>query len=135
MNLRYIVFFAGILLAGNGIRSQAQERLTSVASNPVLQKGARLLPYKSVTQDTLKLPVTDDFSGSSHFPGGGVWMDNQVYINNTFGLNPPTYGVATFDAIDSTGKIYTTATTESFLADALTSRPVNLFLPLDQQST
>lgn len=130
MKLRYIAISVCILFSGT-LLVKAQERLVSVGSYPALAKGISAISTKSLNLDTLKLPVTDDFSGSSTFPGGAVWTDNLVYVNNSFGLNPPTYGVATFDAMDSTGKIYTTATTESFLADALTSRPVDLFLPLD----
>jgi hypothetical protein len=131
MKLRYIIQSICFLLAGIAIQSQAQERLTSVASNPALLKEAKAAPYKSVIPEALKLPVIDDFSGSSHSPDASAWINGQVYINNTFGLNPPTCGVATFDAIDSTGKIYSNATVESFMADTLTSRPINLFLPLD----
>ena len=131
MNRRYIIHCIFILIASLSIQAQAQERLVSVASNPVLLNGVKPFPYKSVMVDTLKLPVMDDFSGSSHFPERAIWKDNLVYINNTFGLNPPTIGVATFDMIDSTGKVYSTATTESFGADTLTSRPVDLFLPND----
>ena len=130
MKFRYIVIAICLLLSSTGL-AEAQERLVSVGSYSALSKGISAIPTKSVNLDTLKLPVIDDFSSSSPFPGGALWTDNRVYVNNSFGLNAPTYGVATFDAMDSTGMVYSTATTESFPSDALTSQPVNLFLPLD----
>jgi hypothetical protein len=109
----------------------SQEKLVSVAGNPALGASRIPAPLKSVMNDTLGLPLLDDFSKSFPYPDPMIWSDNHAFINNTFPLNTPTYGVATMDAIDSTGKIYTEATVESFFADALTSRPVDLFLPAD----
>lgn len=118
-----------VLVPGNIL--QAQERLVSVLSNPVLMNRNMPVPFKSGIPDTLNLPLRDDFSSPSPFPQSTFWTDNQVFINHSFAINPPTYGTATLDAIDSTGAIYSTATVQSFLADALTSLPVNLFLPRD----
>jgi hypothetical protein len=131
MKIKYIVclisFFA-IVFQNNGL---AQERLVSVASNPVLANQAGANFFKSVTRDTLPLPIREDFSNASPFPVTTHWTDRSVFINHTFAIDPPTFGVATFDAIDSTGAIYSHATVQSFLADALTSLPVDLFLPRD----
>ncbi len=131
MKIRYIVYAFSLIALSFGSTGQAQERLVSVGSNPVLLSQPKPGTLKTGMSDTLNLPVIDDFSGTSPFPSSAVWTDNLVYVNNSFGVNPPTYGVATFDAIDSTGRIYTTATKDAYLADALTSRPVDLFLPLD----
>ncbi len=131
MKVRDIVYCFCFLLAATSIQGMAQERLSSVAAYPALMKGLRPVSLKTGVPDTLTLPVMDDFSNSSPFPTSAIWTDYQVYINNTFCINPPTYGVATFDAIDSAGQVYSNATTEAFLADALTSKPINLFFPLD----
>lgn len=131
MRIKYIVQLISIMVVISGTCAKAQEKLVSVASNPVLMNREKPIPFKTGISDTLQIPIIDDFSGASPFPEGSRWADNNVYINNSFAINPPTYGVATFDAIDSTGAVYSTATVESFLADALTSLPVNLFLPRD----
>ncbi|MCX6223597.1 MAG: hypothetical protein NTV01_02385, partial [Bacteroidia bacterium] len=131
MKIRYIVHLISVLAAFFGYGIQAQERLVSVASNPVLMKSHRPVPIKSGIPDTLQLPFLEDFSNSSPFPDSNRWTDSNVYINRSFAINPPTCGVATFDAIDSSGAVYSHATVESFRADTLTSRPVNLFFPSD----
>ncbi len=131
MKIRYIVFITILLAFVQVNNALSQERLVSVASNPVLTNLNQAARFKTVMADTLQLPVLEDFSSGASFPESIRWSDNQVYINRTFAVNPPTCGVATFDAIDSTGAIYQEATVQSFLADALTSQPVNLFLPLD----
>ena len=120
----FLTFVAGSIV-------QAQERLVPLVSNPVLQNANKASHLKTGTIDTLQLPIIEDFSNSNPFPESSRWTDRLVYINHSFGINPPSYGVATFDAIDSTGAIYSNASTLSFLADALTSQPINLFLPLD----
>lgn len=131
MKIRHITYLICFLSLYPGSNGHAQEKLVSVASNPVLMGEYRSTAHKSGVQDTLSLPVRDDFSDSSPYPSGTVWTDNHVFINNSFGVDMPTYGLATFDMIDSTGNVYSNATVESFLSDALSSRPVNLFLPLD----
>lgn len=57
-----------------------------------------------------------------------LWLDNQVYINNTYPVNPESFGVATFDGLDETGLPYdyrgTSLAPRS--ADTLTSKPIDL---------
>ena len=56
-----------------------------------------------------------------------LWTDNNVYINNTFHIDAPTVGVATFDGIDSLGHAYNVQNENSYgIADYLTSKPINL---------
>ncbi|MFA6128037.1 MAG: T9SS type A sorting domain-containing protein [Bacteroidales bacterium] len=131
MKISYIVPSIVLLALFSMAGLQAQEKLLSVTSNPALSGQKNSIPVKSGTPDTLNLPFLDDFSGPSPFSENSRWSDNLVYINHTFAINPPTYGVATFDAIDSLGAVYTDATTQAFLADAFTSKPIDLFLPLD----
>ena len=78
------------------------------------------------TADTLNLPFFDDFSGHSIFPDPSKWIDNFVFINNTYSDKQITEGIATFDALDNTGRMYSTANSTGFEADHLTSQPVNL---------
>jgi hypothetical protein len=55
-----------------------------------------------------------------------LWMDSYVYINNSFGINPPTIGVATFDGINDRGRAYVSGQNTHGIADYLTSKPLNL---------
>jgi hypothetical protein len=76
--------------------------------------------------DTLELPFFDDFSKPAVYPDASKWQDNYVFINNTYSENQRTAGMATFDALDNTGRLYETASSSVFEADHLTSRPINL---------
>jgi hypothetical protein len=108
-----------------------QEKLFSVATNPTLFHKTTNTHVKAGSSDTLALPIIDDFSGDEVFPNTGIWTDTDVFINRTFGIDPPTIGVATFDLIDSIGMIYETAEIAPFRADYLTSKPIDLFYPVD----
>ncbi|MDR1740060.1 MAG: hypothetical protein LBR45_04820, partial [Bacteroidales bacterium] len=84
---------------------------------------------KAKVQDTvLNLPFIDDFSSIGPYPNPNKWSDNNVFINRTYGIHPPTIGVATFDALDENGKIYSHAPSSggAFEADILTSGTVRL---------
>jgi hypothetical protein len=76
--------------------------------------------------DTLELPFFDDFSRITVYPDQSKWLDNFVFINNTYSNQQKTAGVATFDALDNTGRLYESASSSGFKADQLTSRPINL---------
>lgn len=61
---------------------------------------------------------------------GVLWADDHAYVNNSFALDPPTIGVATFDGLSRTGYPYNFMSPQSYgLADALTSVPINLQYP------
>jgi hypothetical protein len=55
-----------------------------------------------------------------------LWIDNFVYRNNTYAIDPPSYGVATFDGLNEIGYPYNFTTTSAGLADVLTSVPIDL---------
>jgi hypothetical protein len=76
--------------------------------------------------DTLELPFFDDFSKPAVYPDPSKWQDNYVFINNTYSENQRSSGIATFDALDNSGRLYETASSMVFEADHLTSLPVNL---------
>ena len=109
-----------------------------MAAGPsVTVKQASLSDQKSFEQNNLKsskleipqpmnLPFFDDFKQKGIFPDTARWMNNDVYINSDFSLFPPSWGVATFDAIDSRGNIYGDANPLQFKADQLISRPIRL---------
>jgi hypothetical protein len=79
------------------------------------------------TDDTINLPFVDDFSDRSPIPSPLRWADRNVYINNTYGFNPPTMGVATFDGLDENGRPYDINFGQGSTAcDILTSKHINL---------
>jgi hypothetical protein len=113
----------------------AQEAITPLMGNPraadyYREHGA---VRKSAGATTLTLPVFDDFSSTFVEPDPAIWADQYAFINNSYGVDPVTNGVATLDALDFDGSIYATATIDptSFVADHLTSHPVMLALPAE----
>ncbi|NNE28204.1 MAG: T9SS type A sorting domain-containing protein [Saprospiraceae bacterium] len=59
-----------------------------------------------VVGDTLPLPIFEDFSYAGPYPDPSLWLDDQVFINNSLAFQPPSIGVATFDGIDEKGTPY-----------------------------
>lgn len=121
--LIFISFFIFVLANG-------QEILTGLSENPAIKKNEeRSLSFKVSSFErpvAVKLPFFDNFKQQSIFPDTSLWMDDHVFINNDFPLFPPTWNVATFDAIDAKGDIYPLANPLQFVADYLTSKPVRL---------
>jgi len=91
-------------------------------------------PYKSRTNNKalLTLPFIDDFSQNYIFPDENLWQNINVHINSNFADNPITYGVATFDGLDSTGYPYNFGNPTSYgPADTLTSQPIDVSTIID----
>ncbi len=130
MNKLVLLFFAFLLCK----TSFAQEKTIALPYNSQLSDKAEILKKnqsKSFKGD-LELPFFDDFSDSYLIPNLNRWDDKQVYINTTYGDNPPTLGVATFDALNFDGTYYSTASYATpYIADKLTSKPINLNYPAD----
>jgi hypothetical protein len=108
--------------------SSAQEVVIGLQSNYLLNEtGIKHENKKTVTiLDTIEIPLFDDFSGHSAFPNSNKWIDNYIFINNTYSDRQITTGIATFDALDNSGRLYETASSSGFEADHLTSQPLNL---------
>lgn len=109
----------------------SQEFISFSNSNPELSKEKLSefikLQEKNRSLDTLELPFWDDFSSTQIYPNQSNWADMNVYINSNLCQKMPSIGIATFDAVDATGVIYEGANYEtSFIADKLTSKPINL---------
>ena len=124
-NYKYILLFffsfPALLLA--------QEKVVGLEENPVLRKESKaLIPMLKafLEPDTLDLPFFDDFSRETIYPSPEKWEDQDVFVNSSYGIDPPSVGVATFDVLDSAGLIYDHATTGTFIADYLTSKPIDL---------
>lgn len=126
------VFLYVSLLAFFPVISQSQELVTGLQSNYEIERNKEASPIsKGLTADTLNLPFMDDFSGNEIFPDRNRWADDFVFINNTYSNRQITKGVATFDALDNTGRLYEAASSSGFKADQLTSLPFNLNFPLN----
>ena len=74
-------------------------------------------------QDSLTLffasPTADDVDK--------LWIDQDVFINDNYAINPWTIGVATFDGLDETGYPHDwTVSGATGWADDLTSKPIDL---------
>lgn len=119
-------FFLLMLAVGLSCLCNAQERLTGghalFAKDVVTPLG---IESKSVSS-TLTLPFIDDFSYNQNFPTSELWLDDNVLINNNYAINPYSVGVATFDAVDAGGKHYNNEPGGLFVADKLTSQPIDL---------
>lgn len=109
--------------------ARAQEALQGLFSRTrpaAVTQPAALLPAP-VDPDTLSLPFFDDFSQQPYSqPDRRRWTDNMVFINDAYGINPPTKGVATFDILDANGRVYKHVGSVSAGADTLTSQPIRL---------
>jgi len=125
--LKRIILY-GIFLNSWLVSILAQEVVTGLQSNyRIIHNAEKIKGSRGLTSaDTLGLPFFDDFSGHSIFPDSKKWTDNYVFINNTYSDRQITAGIATFDALDNSGKMYDQASTSGFEADHLTSQPINL---------
>ena len=107
-----------------GVQLFAQELLQDLYQNPILKEG-NINNHKSI-KAPLNLPFFDDFSNQSNYPATNLWQDDNVFVNTTIPINPPSIGVATFDAVDSKGFIYNNLSEEPTQADILTSNEIDL---------
>jgi hypothetical protein len=111
------------LMAGTALR--AQENITPLAVNPVIY--GKKLPIPTANQKiTLTLPFLEDFSNGKWYPNPLKWTDAMVFINDDYPVKPPSIGVATFDALNALGAVYSNASSFPFPADTLTSQPIDL---------
>ena len=120
------VFFSPVF------KTLGQEQKGPLRYNPVVAKAHIKRGISHVARSTLRttsvsLPFFDDFTGYDPLPDTGKWMDDEVYINNTMGISPPSRGVATFDALAANGIPYDSFSNNDFrYCDSLTSRPIDL---------
>jgi hypothetical protein len=121
-----------IIIAGFRLNSPAQEVITGLSENPVIKTEYEKKLSGSGTRENLdlttpiNLPFFDDFSETWIYPSSNRWIDNEAYINSSFGYRSVNVGVATLDAINSKGEIHANASQFPFKADSLTTRPIRL---------
>ncbi|MDR0790152.1 MAG: T9SS type A sorting domain-containing protein [Bacteroidales bacterium] len=106
----------------------AQFVVTPAAQSPLPKAIAKAKSNVKIT-----LPFIDDFSDYEGYPKDALWETaGGVFVNANYGVNPPTLGVATLDAINNMGLLYDEANITTFNADTLTSKSIRLdsvFLP------
>jgi len=106
----------------------AQEVVTGLQINNLVEKATIEWTKDKRTAEvtSLPLPFFEDFAGISILPDNKRWTDSYVIINNNYSDRQITQGIATFDALGNTGRLYETASTIPFSADNLTSQPLDL---------
>lgn len=131
MGRRYITLFILSLLLSHSLLAQ-DELIVPLNFNG----GVKQQPANHALQKTtaITLPFFEDFTDDITWTNKTRWVEDQVYINNTMGVNPISRGVATFDALNANGIPYNT--TNSFVqeyGDSLTSKDFNLstYTPAD----
>ena len=134
-------FLTFLLLSLNFCALFAQkDTLVDLSSNKNLIQYSQSEEYQiykynrenSNSKKVLSLPFLDDFSQQHFYPDASKWIDNNVYINSNYAVNPISYGVATFDGLDSTGYPYDFLNPTSYgIADHLTSKTIDLSVVSD----
>jgi hypothetical protein len=130
--------FAILFITFLGISATAQEMLTTPAYNPVVARQFLLKNNTADPTEAITLPFYDDFSIISVFPSSLRWADRFAFVNTDYAKYPPSIGVATLDALDDKGALYTGAGPNPFEADNLTSLPIRLdsvFTPVKRAIT
>ena len=101
--------------------------ITPLKSNAQIREYKAPLSSKRGINDTLSLPFFDDFTSTIVYPDMRLWRDSQVYINTSFPVSPPSFGVATFDNLNKKGAPYRPLSgSASGASDSLTSNFINL---------
>lgn len=110
------------------IRLPAQERLSGLQINPVLFQQNDNAATKSLNKAavSLTLPFIEHFNSNHYNPDLNKWIDQHVFVNKDFAIDPPSSGAATFDVLDQNGRVYRHAVSVPFIADYLTSRTIRL---------
>ncbi len=131
--LLIILFSAGQLFSQEYLRGLEINEEVAHDAAMMKQQNNRDKSAASDDVEAVTLPFFDDFSVSKVHPDTKKWLDNYVYVNQHFAYSPPNIGVATFDLLDSKGKVYNDANWIDFIADHLTSVPIrtdSLFVPI-----
>lgn len=116
-----LFFYFGLLSGYAQYITPLETYPTPVKANPY--NHARL----SAVGDTLELPFFDDFANQINGEANQLYWQagGGAFINNQFGMKPPSLGVATLEGIRANGFSYNNFTAYGY-SDTLTSKPLNL---------
>lgn len=113
-------------LGYNATQNAFYNSVKNDANSPYLKKN------RKHNKALVNIPFVDDFSQHYLYPDSSLWKDMDVFVNSNYPDNPVTYGVATFDGLDSTGTPYNFGLPNSYgIADRLTSQPIDLTTIVD----
>ena len=127
---KFIVFSSLLFIIHSIVTGQEVTFPLNINQALINQSNKNLIQQRhSQLDDTLSLPFEDDFSRAGVYPYEGLWLDSGVFINNNYSERPFTIGIATFDGLNQNGKPYQPGSSEDFIADYLTSRPIDLVVP------
>lgn len=127
IKIKSILFFVALITTASAFAQLEVKPLERNNINYTATKSSSSLLNKKKADESLILPFFEDFLYGSGYPDTNKWLDNYVYVNNDFGINPPSYGVATFDHLNANGNPWFPFTQFSTgPADSLTSRLINL---------
>lgn len=100
----------------------AQEKTAALQAIPA----SKSKMSNSLNKQRAILPFFDDFSSGDYSLNTALWVENLVYVNNSFGWNMLSKGVATFDGLNAQGRPYRPNDfSASGYGDSLTSQPIN----------
>ena len=102
---RFLDFGPGDTLLYRASRGGGADALDVVACNAFGTCDTTELRI-TVLAPTAALPFFDDFSYDGPAPAPTHWLEDDVFVNDAFGVASPSYGVATFDGVDGGGRSY-----------------------------
>lgn len=132
------LFFRILLITLLPVSVMAQEVISGLQVNVRVKNAAQDSPSSRDAVQPMLLPFFEDFSERKTFPNSLRWSDSDAFVNQDYPVNPPSVGVATLDAIDNLGRLYSNASPFPFMADFLTSQPIrldSLFTPQPRKIT
>ncbi len=109
-------------------KTHAQISVHPLINNPAQQNEPDHSRHRVAATPIDTLPFFDDFAGYTGQPDPAKWeKEGGVWINNSYGVNPPSIHVATFDGLNYRGAPYNPSNQYARgQADRLTSVPLNL---------
>ncbi len=90
-----------------------------------------IVPFTDPNPDLEQDSVVVYKVATSILDTGYLWIDKFTYLNNTYAVDPPSYGVVTFDGLDEVGYPYNFISTSAGQGDYLTSVPIDLAFRTD----
>ncbi|WMN11413.1 T9SS type A sorting domain-containing protein [Marivirga salinae] len=102
-------------------------QITESPIGHLYKKNSNIQMRLSVSQDTISMPIWDDFTYNSQEPDSNIWLHGEhVFVNNGFAYLPPSFNVATLDGFDGNGIAYNTEENANGIGDSLVSKPIDL---------
>ena len=106
--------------------SYSQEIVSDLTFNTQIEED-KFLIFQERMMNSLSLPFFDDFSNYKGYPKPSHWEDQDAFINTTLPFEPLNIGVATLDALDSSGNPRNIVSSSAHGdADYLTSKPLDV---------